>query len=502
MTTAVAQLAPAYDRVARNRRRICLLAAVAVLALIPFVAAVSFGLTAAVLPAFRPEVAHYDDFRLKLTVVFAGAVTALLGVLFWGMASSPTSRLLMMLGARPAGSESDEARRLLEKLAGAAGLPVPRLHVIDTSVPNAFAAGTDPEHAVVGVTIGLLVLLDASELESVLAHELSHIGNRDTRLNTAVAAITLFLRLPYLLRRRGRLPGQVVLPTRGNRPGFRFYFLALLPAYLYVLVLAPLLATLVRAAIPQRRDFEADADAAALTGCPEALVRALAKIGGAGAKHPDANPAVSHLWFADPVEMSGMTSLLVGRLLATHPPISSRVARLMERNAACTVADVEQAVRTGKRYTVTHPVISSAALADSAAGDELSVLTGGNPMGTVYRLAGNRPAALYNRDDSKSAVLTRVKPGDLLVVFDDPGGMRQVMTEDQTFGYLPRGARLERMDLLPSEVHDPARRAAAAAKAAENSESGLTAAQTRTVWIFAATVFGAVFLAMAWLSGR
>jgi heat shock protein HtpX len=503
MTTALASPLLACDRVARNRRRTSLLVVAAVLALVPFVVAAGFGLAEAVLPAFRAEIAHYNDFRFKLTLVFAGGVSALLGILFWGLASSPTSRLLTMLGARPAGSESAEAARLVEKLSAAAGLPVPRLYVVDTSLPNAFSAGMDPEHAVVGVTVGLLTLLDSSELETVLAHELSHIGNRDTRLNTAVAAITLFLRLPYLLRHRGRMARRMEPRTRRTSgSAFRYYSVALIPAYLYVILLAPLLATLVRAAISRQREFLADADAALLTGRPDALVRALAKIGGAGTRYPDANAAIAHLWFADPVEKSAVTGLLVGKLLSTHPPVSERVKRLMEANSLTAVAEFEQAVRAGKFYTETHSIVRSATLPDSAAGDELSVLTGGNPMGIVYRLAGASPAALYNRDDPKSAVLARVKPGDLLIVFDDPGGMRQVMTEDQTFGYLPRRAKLERLDLLPSEVHDPARRAAAASAAAEAAQKALTPAQTHTVLIFGAAVFGAVFLALLWISGR
>src|SRR5207247_11245273 len=123
----------------------------------------------------------------------------------WGFCSGesrlpPTSRLLVQAGAQPAGETEAEAKRLLENLAIGAGLPAPKLYVIESSVPNAFAAGMSPEHAVVAVTRGALRLLcDKRELEGVLAHEISHIGNHDIRLNTTVAAIALFLRIPYLM---------------------------------------------------------------------------------------------------------------------------------------------------------------------------------------------------------------------------------------------------------------------------------------------------------------
>src|SRR6185295_2304692 len=105
-----------------------------------------------------------------------------LGLLFWGLASAPTANLLGMCGARPAENPESEAKRILENLAIGAGLPPPKLYVIESSTPNVFSAGADPARSVVAVTRGLLSLLDARELESVLAHELSHIGNRDTRL--------------------------------------------------------------------------------------------------------------------------------------------------------------------------------------------------------------------------------------------------------------------------------------------------------------------------------
>ncbi len=144
------------------------------------------------------------DIHLKLMGLVSLALLAALGLLFWGISSSPTSKVLALTGARPADAPEAECKRLLENLSIGAGLPTPRLYVIESSSPNAFAAGTDPRSSVVVVTRGLLQLMDRRELEGVLAHELSHIASQDTRLNTIVASIALFLRLPYLLRKRQR----------------------------------------------------------------------------------------------------------------------------------------------------------------------------------------------------------------------------------------------------------------------------------------------------------
>jgi len=253
---------------------------------------------------------------LELMLLISTAVTALLGLLFWAIAKSPTAKLLSAAGAWPARSADAEAARLLDNLAIGAGLPAPKLYVIETGAPNAFAAGMRPEDAVVVVTRGALNLLDRRELEGVLAHELSHIGNRDTRLNSIAASLALFLRLPYLLFRRelsaprtmgcgsdrDTLREDVVFSESpaAARASFGLLEVFALPVALYVLVVAPLLGTLLRAAISREREFLADADAALLTRFPQGLMTALAKIGGAGSALPNSNPAFSHFYFADP----------------------------------------------------------------------------------------------------------------------------------------------------------------------------------------------------------
>jgi len=550
-----------YGRIAHNRRKTWLLVAIAIASIVPFVASAGYGATQVVFSYFvhrthlsaaqqqrvlgridrypaeyRAEMratferrmaadhlvrgkqdAEDTSLRMQIMVLVSAALLAVLGLLFWALASSPTSSLLTMCGARPAGAAASEAeaKRLLENLAIGAGLPTPKLYVIDTATPNAFAAGMDPHRSVVAVTSGLLALLDRRELEGVLAHELSHIGNRDTRLNTIVASIALFLRLPYLLRQQAskeRAQAPDAPGAFGRR--FQMYRLVLTPVYVYMFFIAPVLAAAIRAAISRSREYLADADAALLTRYPEGLIRALSKIRGAGSVVPGSNPAVSHLYFADPSALSSVLGLLTGNLLATHPPIDQRIIRLVEFNGGAPASVVGSAVRAGQDFARNHPPIEANNLLDNVTEGELAVVTMGNPLGRVFRVAGaSGPVPLYDRPDSRSPVTARVAPGDLLIVFDDPGKFRQVVTHNETFGYLPLSVKLQRVDMLPSEIHDPAARAAIqAAQPAATADAGvtapavgvlgLTAQQLKIAAIFGGAVFCCGLLAVVFFTGK
>ena len=501
MTPQMTQPVLVYTRIAYNRRKTWLLVAFATASIIPFVLAISFAVSVFVMSevggrshqqrvqsirmhkafadatqgvegaensAFAEEMRAKEmelrrqderelktdgEIRLKLMAVVSGALLAVLGLLFWGIASSPTSKVLALTGARPADTPEAECKRLLENLSIGAGVPTPRLYVIESSSPNAFAAGTDPRHSVVVVTRGLLLLMDQRELEGVLAHELSHIVNQDTRLNTIVASIALFLRLPYLLRKRQRRNGG------GNNYNpfyrrFQMYRLALSPLYLYIFFIAPFLASVIRAAISRGREYLADADAALLTRYPEGLMRALAKIRGAGSTLAAANPVVSHFYFGDPTPASFSTGLFGGNLLATHPPIDQRIIKLAEYHGGVPPSVIEAAIRAGQQFTKDRPEITENDFAPVAAHDELAVLSVGNPMGRVCRVVGlAKPAPLYDRPDPRSPILRRVNDGELLVVFDDPGKYRQVITADQTFGYIPYSVKLQKTDMFPNELY-------------------------------------------------
>jgi heat shock protein HtpX len=561
---AVIQPVLVYNRIAANRRKTWLLVAIAIAAIVPFVAAASYGATRIVFAYFGRRAAHVSsisaaqeqrildrideypaeyraqirehfqrrmaadravrntedaedgNLRIQIVVLVSTALLAVLGLLFWALASSPTSRLLAMCGARPVGAAAAEveAKRLLDTLAIGAGLPTPKLYVIDTSALNAFAAGVDPRRSVVAVTSGILGLLDRRELEGVLAHELSHIGNRDTRLNTIVASIALFLRLPHLLRQQGQRRRTQAGDAPAFYPRFGMYRWALSPVYIYIFIIAPVLAAAIRAAISRGREYLADADAALLTRYPEGLIRALSKIRGAGSVVAGSNPAVSHLYFADPSAVGSGLGLLTGNLLATHPPIDQRIKRLVEFNGGAPVSVIESAVRAGQDFTRDHPPIQGHNLLDNVTRDELAVVTMGNPMGRVFQVVGAKESVpLYDRSDFGSPVIARVVSGDLLIVFDDPGSFRQVITHNETFGYLPLSVKLRRLDMMPAEIHDPAARAAvqaAQAQAIANAAvpapavgaSGLTSAQVRIAFIFAAAVFLCGLLALMVLPGK
>jgi heat shock protein HtpX len=486
-----------YTRIAHNRLKTWLLVAFAIASIIPFVLAVSYAVSTVIISEVGGR-AHVDRVReirmheemanlssevdgqytdeirakemalrredereltvdreihVKLMWMVSCALLAVLILLFWGISSSPTSKVLALTGARPADAPEAECKRLLENLSIGAGLPTPRLYVIESSSPNAFAAGTDPRHSVVVVTRGLLALMDQRELEGVLAHELSHIANQDTRLNTIVASIALFLRLPYLLRRRQRR-GRGANNFNPLYRRFRMYRLALSPLYLYIFFIAPFLASVIRAAISRGREYLADADAALLTRYPEGLMRALAKIRGAGSALTAANPVVSHFYFGDPAPSKFNFGVFRVNLLATHPPVDQRIMSLVQYHGGVPASVIEAAIKAGQQFTKDHPEIAENDFAPVSASDELSVLTVGNPMGRVCRVVGlAKPAPLYDRPDPRSPILARIHDGDLLVVFDDPGKYRQVITSDQTFGYIPYSVKLQKTDLFPNEVY-------------------------------------------------
>ena len=242
------------------------------------------------------------------------------------------------------------------------------------------------------------------------------------------------------------------------------YRLALAPLYLYIFFIAPFIASVIRAAISRSREYLADADAALLTRYPEGLMRALAKVRGAGSALAAANPVVSHFYFGDPAPSSFNFGIFGGNLLATHPPIDQRILKLAQYHGGVPPTVIEGAVKAGQQFGRGHPEITENDFAPVSASDELSVLTVGNTMGRVCRVAGlAKPAPLYDRPDLRSPILRRIQEGDLLVVFDDPGKYRQVITSDQTFGYIPLSVKLKKADMFPNEVFGMASPSAAPA---------------------------------------
>lgn len=217
--------------------------------------------------------------------------------------------------------EYRELHRILENLAITAGLPKPRLYVIDDPAPNAFAAGRNPKNAVVAVTTGLLQRLDRSELEGVIAHELSHVGNRDILVMTVAVVLAGFVAMLADIFLRMSFWGGHDRDSKGN---------ALVMALgLIGIILAPIAAQLIQLAISRRREFLADASGALLTRYPDALASALAKISSYEAPMARANHATAHLFISNPFGAHDM-GRFVAKLFSTHPPVEERIRALGE----------------------------------------------------------------------------------------------------------------------------------------------------------------------------
>jgi len=231
--------------------------------------------------------------------------------------------VLSMVHAKPvARAEHPELWNIVENLAITAGLPMPKLYIVEDPSPNAFATGRDKEHAVVAVHTGLLSILNKTELEGVLAHELSHVGNRDTLISTVVIVLVGFVTIlsDFFLRTGHHFGGG----GRDNKAQGIFMIAGFVLA-----LLAPIIATLIKLAVTRKREFLADASGALLTRYPEGLASALEKISGAGIPSTTANHAVAHMYIANPFGQSG----LVTKLFMTHPPIAERIAILRGMSA-------------------------------------------------------------------------------------------------------------------------------------------------------------------------
>jgi heat shock protein HtpX len=234
--------------------------------------------------------------------------------------------VLAMAKARPVTMrEAPELYRIVENLSITAGLPMPKLYIIDESAPNAFATGRNPKHAVVAVSEGLLERLDRSELEGVIAHEISHIGNRDTLVSTVAVILVGFLALLSDFFMRSLWWGG--MSRRDSRHEESRGVIMLIGIVLAML--APLAGTLLRLAVSRKREFLADASGALLTRYPQALANALIKISKDPTPLHVANNTTSHLWFSDPFENKKQTPFF-HKLFMTHPPVEERVKALME----------------------------------------------------------------------------------------------------------------------------------------------------------------------------
>jgi heat shock protein HtpX len=210
--------------------------------------------------------------------------------------------------------------RIVENICIATGTPMPRVYIINDQAPNAFATGRDPEHAMVAATSGLLDLMDDSELEGVMAHEMGHVRNYDIRVSMIVFGLVVAVGIiADILVRMAWFSGNRRDDNGGGNPVVMIFGIL-------SLILAPIVATLVQLAVSRQREYLADATSAMTTRNPEALARALQKLQDYGRPLQRQSTSMAHLWIADPDPKPNLAQ----RLMSTHPPIQERIARLQD----------------------------------------------------------------------------------------------------------------------------------------------------------------------------
>ncbi len=223
---------------------------------------------------------------------------------------------LALNGAHEITDTNDRLYKIVENLAITNGMPTPRVHLIDDPGMNAFATGRDPQHAMVAATSGLASALTDAELEGVMAHELGHVKNYDIRVSMVVFGLVIAVSLLSDIFIRSTLFSS---RDNDNRSGL-FAFLGIAAA-----ILAPLIASVIQAAVSRQREFLADATGAMTTRYPDGLASALQKISAGNPRVKKVSSASAHLFFANPLSAKNF-----GKLFSTHPPTEERIARLRE----------------------------------------------------------------------------------------------------------------------------------------------------------------------------
>jgi len=242
------------------------------------------------------------------------------------------SLILSSSGARQITKKSDlpQLWNAVQNMSIVSGLPMPRLYVINDPAPNAFATGRDPGHASIAVTTGLLQIMDKNELEGVVAHEMSHVGNYDIRLMTIVTILISILAIISDLFIRSQLFGFGRKRENNNEGGGLIAILSIV-----AIVIAPIVGTLIQFAISRKREFLADADGALLTRYPAGLANALEKISRYNRPVQHASSATAHLYISNPLGDGGQEEKEPGffsKAFSTHPPVKERIKLLREMN--------------------------------------------------------------------------------------------------------------------------------------------------------------------------
>ena len=254
-----------------------------------------------------------DPFTITIGTLIGAGVYTLIQYFAAG------SQALAISGAHEI-QKSDDPRlyRIVENLSITNGMPMPKVYIINDDAPNAFATGRDPKHAVVAATTGLLAIMEDDELEGVMAHELGHVQNYDIRVSTIVFGLVVAVGfIADILLRFSFFSGG----NRNNNNGGGNPLLLILG--IAALVISPLVAGVVQAAVSRQREYLADATGAMTTRHPDALASALQKLAAYGRPVKRQNSSMAHMWIADPNKPG-----LIDKLFSTHPPIAERVERL------------------------------------------------------------------------------------------------------------------------------------------------------------------------------
>lgn len=306
-----------WDRIDANKWRTFLLLAGFVVLTAGFFAAV--GSIVAIYAGVSPDVD--PALTIRIAIVAALVATAA-GVLMY---YASTATVLSISGAREVSkAEEPELYRIVENLSIGSGLPMPKVWVIEDSAPNAFATGRDPKNAHVAATRGLLDKLEKREIEAVMAHEMSHIGNYDIRIMTTVAVVVGLLALATDIMLRFTWYGSGARRSNKGKGGGAAALIILLIAIVFI-VLTPIIASAMRFAISRQREFLADASGALLSRNPDALADALEKIANDPEPLEGANKATAHLYIENPLKEHGS---FLNSLFATHPPVEERIKLL------------------------------------------------------------------------------------------------------------------------------------------------------------------------------
>jgi heat shock protein HtpX len=468
-TAAPQQRVLAYDRVAQNKRRARMLMALfAVLSLpaaaflavyLVFFFAVVLGMLFGTLTA--GGALSGDNWTIWLTVI---PVLAILMTLWTPVViyRRGVNLILRLSGARPLeAGEQPELQRSVANLCLGAGLPAPRVHLIDSSAANAFSTGMSPANSSLVVTTGLMGLLERRELEGVLAHELVQIANYDTRVSTILAAAVAFLRLPYtavvtvvrflfgihwavggfFLLYLG-LPMLISIPFAfaagfallNDEPEQGVIVLVTMTIPVYALFLAPLAAEVIRAGVSRQRQFLADADAVLLSRSSEPFATALAKMEAAGSGGMVVARSTAHLWTVDPIaDDSWWERMWPGY----HPPVQERIEILSRMGSGIPPRVLKDAAQSGRDFRSKAagppgscpPAVGQIREPSSEwAGDAAA------ESPSAYRLTAD--TVVYAAPDTGSREVDTLLAGALITVHETAGEYLHVITPNDSFGYI------------------------------------------------------------------